>query len=108
MVKQHRIAANEEATFKVPLLLDGVETPIAGWALELAIDADPELPDNAAFTATVGNGRVTDYSAVAWFARVPAASIAPGLYYFAYRATSPTGVPHVLERGRFIVEPALS
>lgn len=108
MVKTHRIAQDEEGTFKVPLLVDGVPAQIAGWDLELVIDQNPEATDDAAFRANVANGRVTVFDAVTWLVRVPANSLAPGIYAFAYRATSPAGAPQLLERGRFIVESPVS
>lgn len=111
MLKTHRISQGEAASFRVPLLLGGAPEPVAGWQLVTTIDADPATADDAAFTASAGNGRVTVLDASTWLVEVPeeqSAALAAGLYFFAHVATAPDGRTHLLERGRFIVEPKLS
>jgi hypothetical protein len=111
MLPKHRFTQGEEPAWKVPLLLDGVAVPIAEWSLELTVDSDPNVAGDALYIGNAGNGCVEVYDATTWIARIPAAitsALAPGFYHYAYRATSLGGVPQVIERGLFFVDPKLS
>lgn len=110
MVKTHRIIQGDYAAFKVPLLLDGVASPIAGWSLRTTVRRDSEDAAPAA-ELTADNGGITVHSATEWlssFSGAVTGALEPGLYYFDHEATDPLGRPQTLERGQLIIEPQIT
>lgn len=111
MLATHRITQGTQAIFKVPLLLDGVLTSIAGWSLVSMAKQSSEDADAAAILlCNAGNGRVTVYDAYNWLVTIPGLvteSATPGRYFLVHQGTAPDGEPHRLELCYLYIDPSI-
>lgn len=110
MLATHRIPQGTDATFKVPLLVDDVETAIIGWSLVSMIKASAEDADEDAIaTCNAGNGGVAAFSATSWLVSIPPAATqtqTPGRYFLEHKGFSPSGKPHRLELCYCYIDPS--
>lgn len=107
MLATHRISQGSQAIFKVPLLIDGVATAVAGWSLVAVVR---QYEDSAALiTCTAANGRVAPFGDDAWLVTIEAAdsaAITPGRYFLAYQGTGPDGKLEQLEICHLYIDPS--
>lgn len=108
MKPTHRVTQGDTFYLKVPLLVDGVPAPIAGWSLIMTVKRGADDSDaDAIFQLRADNGGVTPYDATAWLVTgAPACtrSITPGRYFGDYQAKSPADEIFTLESIFFAIE----